>query len=233
MKKIICLFLVLALMIPCFSGCSRGEEHILFVETSTGDLIRVSFRPPSGEYKMYATDDNMIYITTADGINILQAHFSTLAHVKLMLTENTVYYEKIATFERRSGDNYEYLLISTTDENTEYGAIGWVPGSNSAFLCASYLTKSSTEDLLDALHFNVKTTSQKDNSYYPLFINDHVYIPTDEEYEILFGSGSEDTTHDETTEPPDATTNNPVDTESTPKEENKNPTLDKETTNGE
>lgn len=212
MKRFFCLLLILVLIIPCFTGCSRGEEHILFMETSTGDTIRVSFRPPSGEYQMYATDDNMIYITTADGINLLQAHFSTLAHVKLLLTENTVYYEKIDTLERRSGNNYEYLLISTIDKNTEYGAIGWIPGSNSAFLCASYLTKSSTEELLSALHFNIKTTSQKDGDYYPLFIDDHIYIPTEEEYEAIFGNNSTNTQPGETNDATDSSTSNEVNT---------------------
>ena len=57
MKRFFCLILIIALIIACFSGCSGGNEYVLFVETGTGDVIRISFKPKGGEYMMYATDD--------------------------------------------------------------------------------------------------------------------------------------------------------------------------------
>ena len=209
MKRILLLIMVLSTVIFSFVGCTRSDKQVLFIDTPAGDTIRVEFAPQNDNYKIYIYDD-ILYFMTVDGMQLGTAEFVTDVHVKMLLTPNTFYDQKIQSLEYFKNGNHQYLFITSSNDDPEYGSMGWITGSNSAFLFASDLTKTSTQELLESLSFSVKSTSQTDKNYCLQAIIDKTYSPTIEEWNEWFSNSDTESTKSPTEPTQEITENKEV-----------------------
>lgn len=191
--------------------------QVLEITTTSGDVIKATINNKKTNTLVYDSSDDSMTIKDESGNTLGRGSFLTARWYKKYYDAVTADCEIIEEAAHDANVYYMFYSYPGEDGDTVYEMLGWIEGSNSAFVYESTQDEDSTKDIFKDLWFEVEDTDQENGNYVanPDEMEDEDYdieISTGEGIEVDTEAASENDT--EAVESDDAESDN-TDTENT------------------